>query len=267
MDIVNGKTKRGGPAHYCAMAAQAYGAHYACVGLKPRKYLWNVPKGWFFESDGPIFRHIYHGDHRKSILISKPAILDMCPVDLRKFDVIMISPVFREFSFELIEKISKNHFVVIDVQGFVRSTNEANEIIYVSPDQRIIQAFEHSQIVHISDEELSAIKKLPTNPIKVLTYGSDGSKIVHRQKSINIPAYKVEGDPTGAGDVFTTFLALEYFKKKDIISATIFASAATSLFIEGKLGYSLDEIVKISELKTEIRTREEKIRNFVSRKY
>lgn len=229
VDIIGCEERPGGPALFCSLAARFLGGDYLCVGLIPRRYRWAKPRGYFIESEGPIFEHAYFGDRRVSRLVSLPRILDELPVSDR-FDVALISPVYHEFSDKLLDAI-RAEILIADVQGFVRTCDPRGNIILREPEPWEEEFLRRCAIIHASIEEARYVEEV-SGPAKIITMGSDGSIIVAGGEEVRVPAFRVEGDPTGAGDFFTTVLAMKYYETRDILQATIFASAATSVFIE-----------------------------------
>jgi ribokinase len=81
----------------------------------------------------------------------------------------------------------------------------------------------------------------------IITLGSKGAFVDHKDQQIIIPGFNVEAvDTTGAGDTFNGALAVGLTQKKDIKEAVLFANAAAALSVT-KLGAqpsvpSLDEI-------------------------
>ena len=254
IDYIDGEERPGGPALYCSMACAALGVDYFCYGVKPREYRWGVPQGKFLEGEGPVFEHKYFGERRISRLTRLPPIVGDS-IDIKNFDVAIVSPVFGEFSISLVEHIVANIPSAIDLQGFVRDTDQNRNIIYKTIDESVYNILEKAKLLHISEDEYSVMKRIPEKTISIVTYGSRGCHIYSREKKIYIPAYKVKGDPTGAGDFFTTILTVHYIKTRDILRSTVYAAVATSIFIEGKLGKEPHKMKKLSEFGQEIAKR------------
>ena len=259
VDYIDKEKKPGGPAFFCSIAAETMGIDYYCYGVMPREYLWERPRGIFLPSDGPVFEHKYIGDERISRILKTPSIINKLP-NIEKFTIGLISPVFSEFSIDLVQNILKRIPCAIDLQGFVRLKDPNNRIIYGLTDKKILSIANSALIVHASKEEMDVVGEIP-DTITVITYGSKGSRIKHEDKDIYIPAYRVRGDPTGAGDFYTTILLIRFYSTGDVLEAAIYATAATSLFIEGKIGRNFRKIVPISDLKAEINERTKKIEN------
>lgn len=232
IDIIEDKKVKGGPAFYSSLAAELLEVDYYCCGIKPREYCWETPRGRFIDSDGPLFEHKYINNVRISKLIEEPKKYDGKLPDLANFDVIFVNPVYREFEIGLLESIASRARTVVDVQGFVRlARNDRIEIATISKCE--LDAIENCWAVHISIDELSAFKVLPQKPLTAITFGEEGAKIRLGNTEYYIPAYRVKGDPTGAGDFFTLALITEYLKSRDLIRAGLYAASLTSIFVEG----------------------------------
>ncbi|MCR8486891.1 MAG: PfkB family carbohydrate kinase, partial [Crenarchaeota archaeon] len=79
-----------------------------------------------------------------------------------------------------------------------------------------------------------------------------------------IPAYRVDGNPTGAGDFFMVAFIAEYLRNKDLIEACLYAASLASLLVEGKIPRSLSSVRgMLKHLEPIIKSRMNKLRNGV----
>ncbi len=91
---------------------------------------------------------------------------------------------------------------------------------------------------HVSSPE-SIIRKLFSYGLKIIiiTLGDKGALIGYNKKMYKISSIKVKAiDCTGAGDTFTSAFLSEYLLTSDIERSGIFATAASSILIEGSGG-------------------------------
>ena len=262
IDYIDGEEKPGGPALFCSMACMALGYDYYCYGVIPRKYRWETPKGEFLEGEGPVFQHIYKGERRLSKLIGIPPRIGG-EVVLEDYDLAIISPVFGEFEMSLLNNVVTHIPSAIDIQGFVRTADDKGNIKYKAANRETYGILQKARILHVSEDEYEVMENIPRGIIVVVTYGSRGCHIYLGEEKIYVPAYRVRGDPTGAGDFFTTILMAQYIVTGDILESTVYAAAATSIFIEGRLGRKVNNIRKLDLFRHELYRRIEKIRSGV----
>ena len=266
IDIIGGEERPGGPALFCGMACEALGIEYYCVGCRPRDYRWEIPEGDFVVGEGPIFEHRYVGDRRFSRLIKLPEKIGVAP-PINKFDLAIVSPVFGEYETHVIKRILELGVpTAIDIQGFVRDIDYKGRIISRYVPDELYDVLEDAVLVHMSDEEMPMVRKLPSGATLSITYGSRGSSIIRGDESHFVPAFQISGDPTGAGDFFTCVLAVKILELGDPIEAAVYATVATSLFIESKIGRRLGEIRLISDFSEDLRMRMHIIRMRMERK-
>ncbi len=253
IDYIDHTKKPGGPALYCSIASRFLDIEYYCYGVMPREYEWDKPRGEFIIADGPVFAHEYIGDRRISKLLAKPTkIVDIAiPSDIT---ACIISPVFNEFDLCVVDKILRKIPCVVDIQGFIRSTDENYRVFLREPEDRLIKILDKARLVHVSAEELGVMKEIP-NTLVIITYGSEGSRILYWGNDIFVPTYPAMGDPTGAGDFFTTITFVKYQECQDIVESVIYASAVTSLFVEGRIARDVAALYKPKSLMNEIRRR------------
>ena len=254
IDYIEDREKPGGPALYCALALEAYGVDYFCYGARPRRYRWQRPHGFFVEGEGPIFVHRYYKDTRLSKLLGRPPMVSSI-IGLEEYDAAIISPVFGEFPFQIVDVVLDRLYSAVDLQGFIRIVDDEGNIAYKRMDFLAINALEKARLIHMSGEEHRIQRELPEKPIKVITYGSKGCTLILEHKKYFIPAYSVHGDSTGAGDFFTAILLVRLLETKNPLESTIYATAATSLFIDGTLGRTLGDIDRFSKHEDELNRR------------
>ncbi|MCR8453896.1 MAG: PfkB family carbohydrate kinase [Crenarchaeota archaeon] len=263
IDIIEGRLTSGGPALYCSLAAELLGLDYFCCGIKPKEYRWEVPRGHFLQSDGPVFEHKYESNSRISKLLRVPGIYNSVLPNPANFDAVFINPVYREFEVKLMKSVVNNARAVIDAQGLVRiARDDRIEVTTISKDE--FNIIESCWAIHISVDELPAFDVLPQKPLTVITFGENGAKVRLGQREYYIPAYRVDGNPTGAGDFFMVAFIAEYLRNKDLIEACLYAASLASLLVEGKIPRSLSSVRgMLKHLEPIIKSRMNKLRNGV----
>jgi sugar/nucleoside kinase (ribokinase family) len=62
----------------------------------------------------------------------------------------------------------------------------------------------HVWVLKLSDEEAEAVGDPTALPVRelLLTHGSRGATVVAKGRTEHVPAFVIDGDPTGAGDAF-----------------------------------------------------------------
>jgi sugar/nucleoside kinase (ribokinase family) len=79
--------------------------------------------------------------------------------------------------------------------------------------------------------------------LAILTQGAEGVLLMTQHTEVRVPAFPCQAvDTTGAGDVWCAAFLARYAGAGDPVYAARFACAATSLFIEGTNGVSLDRM-------------------------
>lgn len=136
--------------------------------------------------------------------------------------------------------------VILDIQGLVRKAK--NEIVYPAVSQHLSDALSASQIVKANKQEYATMLEFfQTDPVTlmhrfhirefIVTKGAEGG-FVQEISAAAIPykaaAVKIEGDPTGAGDIFLAAYVVErLFRQHSIARACEYAAQLVARQIEG----------------------------------
>ncbi|MEZ0289518.1 MAG: PfkB family carbohydrate kinase [Sulfolobales archaeon] len=162
-----------------------------------------------------IFKHIYRGEKRRSYLMSEGCSISIITRAIPENSVLIVSPVYREFSLEEIKKIlSREIRIAIDLQGFVRIRREDGSVENnLTTD--LLKDLENVDVIHASYEEvenlsrdplesLEIISRITKSRIVILSMGGRGFLAKIRGEGVYfVEAYMrgVKGDETGCGDI------------------------------------------------------------------
>ncbi|MCG3215858.1 MAG: hypothetical protein KAS63_04045 [Candidatus Heimdallarchaeota archaeon] len=183
----------------------------------------------FFHSDETTkFLHEIYEEKRKLYLLSKAQKLDDFMQSQEGGKSCLLSPVFHEISESSIKWAIENHEIVgVDIQGFIRKIDSEKEIS-LSFDRKFISWLIQSvDIVKFSFNEAAKFTKkdslkeimslLPQNNIQIVTMSEKGLAFSKNGRYFHMAAPVVKKkDPTGAGDVFMTYLLSEMDFQEDI---------------------------------------------------
>ncbi|MHA1616529.1 MAG: PfkB family carbohydrate kinase [Candidatus Njordarchaeales archaeon] len=241
IDEINNIIRVGGPAFFCSIVAKIMGWEPYVIGTIGEDFCQKIPFGGnlIFLPKTIRFKHSYMGEKRVSWLYTQ-YIQEVSWSQISYLPPkapIILNPVINEFSLNIVDKIvSKYEWVAIDVQGFVRMVDNDGKIFLNSPGNDVLAILNDAMIVKASLEEYRVIRRM-LGRIFVITLGDKGAILYDRVKRIKVyaPAYKVSGDPTGAGDAFITAFFLKLYESKDLKESISYANALASLLVEGKL--------------------------------
>jgi len=249
----------GGAATYSTLAAKTYGAKALLVSKIgedfPEDLLYFLIKR---EVDLTCvkrvltpttkFKLIYENDKRTLFLMDRcePILPDDLCKPCLKAKTFHIGSVIDEIPFSTLKKIqSKNKYISLDVQGYVRKIDETGKVILAEWNEAE-DFLKFVNVVHADIYEAKVIAKTDTPSksakifvemgadIALVTLGEKGSYIGTREGVFYVPAVKPSKiiDSTGAGDVYTVIFTLEYQVSRDVKWAAAVASAAASFVVE-----------------------------------
>ena len=198
-----------------------------------------------FKYDLPhiVFNNIYRDDGSRVQYVT--GIISKIPIEkvidqVSSIDYLILSPVLNEIAFNDIRKLDVSK-LALDLQGFLRiiDGNKVNTGGYVP-----IKFLNGIDIIKFSVEEGYNIIRnedyfhellRASNRYLCLTLGKKGSLLFTRHGGWYIPVYPIKEsrDPTGSGDVFLGGLVYAVLSNMNPLESLSFASALTSLFIEG----------------------------------
>jgi len=250
-------TSLGGTAIYSSLTARALGKQPAIVtNCAPDLDCSAIPKDIPVikntSSKTTTFENQYTSLGRRQIIqsVADPITLEAIPREWLSTPIIHLGPVANEVDPEIIYH-QKATIVGLTPQGWHRGWDLDGNVSFISwPRAKDILPEASAVIVSredISDEETWQVYKKNCR-ILVVTYGSEGCLVRHRNKErhFSAPEYK-EVDPTGVGDIFAAAFFIKLFETDgDPIEAARFATrvAAPSVTRRGLEGIPTHHEVK-----------------------
>ncbi|MCS7108945.1 MAG: PfkB family carbohydrate kinase [Sulfolobales archaeon] len=260
-DIVGDVESAGGPAFYSSLALSFLGLDDFTVitnrgvtyGLLNKLGINLIPAG----SSETVFKIEING-HRLLKLIKQGSI-ELAKVAEHLSDDIVISLTFHEVPLRVIKELSRGRRVVVDVQGFVRSSDsdglilnnyelltelaklDCSELVLrgeyyeFPPKCRGVKVFDC-----VSEFKASLIITDGSGPTYYSTIDGDSGMIQ--------PPQLIHGNTLGTGDVFTAVFAYEYLLlDKGFEEAVATATAAASLRVrDSRPWYTFSEVMSLS---------------------
>jgi len=212
------------------------------------------------ESGG--FSLIYYDDfgNRHLDLLGRAAsIPDVDDALLQPAEAVLIGPILREISFDLIRDIRKRFdgLFFCDPQGLLRGAGEDNRIYHEKPEgvEEILGLFDIVKPNELEGKVLTGVdcRRDPFEAARIIkswgpkivivTLAELGSVIYDGETFIEIPPFPVDlVDSTGAGDTYMAGFVHSYLNGETLRSCGTFASCVSSLMIE-QVGpdFKLDE--------------------------
>ena len=177
------------------------------------------------------------GDPRTQTLhaVAPPIEEKRLPAGWGEVRVALLAPVFHDVPSSLADKFPRS-LLGVAPQGWLRRTSSKG---LVRPAEWYdAQVLRRADVVILSELDVAG-GRIPApwlthSGIFILTKGKSGAVMRYEGRWFNIPAYPArEADPTGAGDVFAATFLIRYFETNDAFAASLFASCAASLKVEG----------------------------------
>jgi sugar/nucleoside kinase (ribokinase family) len=162
-------------------------------------------------------------------------------------DAVLLSPIFEEISQNTLRKVvdsSKDRFIMIDPQGFLRYKNSEGLILNrksIDLDLKGVTA------IKADEEELSALTS-GTNSVEgmiklqnkfnlefIISTGSNSIIFLHKNIVYTIKFKKINSpDHTGLGDILATGFTCAYLKERDPLWAICFGAGSVVSSLESK---------------------------------
>ena len=210
-----------------------------------------------------VFSNLYPSDGPRQQLVEAlagPVDPDSLSRPIETFDLIHLAPVLGEVDLQgWVRKKSSSAFLAINVQGWIKAPESQGSDS--SPPKRVVQVpwevtlreLHGVDLACLSDEDLigqgDLLERLrSTVPFVAHTHGEEGATIYTPQGSFQVGIFKTEAiDPTGAGDVFAATLAHFLLTSSSPEEAARYASAASSIVVEGQGPSALGRLKELKD--------------------
>ncbi len=173
------------------------------------------------------------------------------------FDGFIVSPVFNEISSNTFEEIKKDtSFMLVDPQGFLRRTDDKNEIYLSNTEINLsnVSALkanprEMSKLVGQNDDDgLKLVQKKGVEYVLLTDKQQISLLVKDRVYSISLPNISLN-DTTGIGDIFCSSFCCTMIKERDFLWALCFAGGAAQAALETR-EVGLNKIPKKGAIET-----------------
>ena len=203
------------------------------------------------ETGGFALEYFDNFGNRTLDLIGKAApIDDIEPEQYWDARAVLIGPILKEISFDLIDDIRRNFdgLFFCDPQGLLRGVDDKGRIYHEKPDgiEDALAMFDIVKPNELEGKVLTGIdcREDPFTVAKtihswgpkivIVTLAELGSLIYDGKEFIEIPPYEIDlVDATGAGDTYMAGFTFEYLKTGgDLRRCGCYASCTSSIMIE-----------------------------------
>jgi sugar/nucleoside kinase (ribokinase family) len=212
-DVIDGRSITGGAPYHAARALQhldvpaliyARCAEADCEELLPPLAALGTPVRYVPGKTTSSFGISYDGDRRHMDVL---AIGDTWePEDVPRFPdevtFVHVAPLARsDFPPETLAAAARGRRLSLDGQGLVRPGHTGALVLDPNFDPELLR---HVWALKLSDEEAEALGDPTALPVRelLLTHGSRGATVVAKGRTEHVPAFRIDGNPTGAGDAF-----------------------------------------------------------------
>ena len=252
VDVIGGAVRGGGPGFYAGISISHLGLEAFLIGNMGTdypSYARNMLKKFGVRLDlvrtttrSTAFTIEYRRGERRLILLNRGRRIDEIPChEPYASSFYIFSPVFREVDISLVRSVgSSGAPYTVDLQGFLRRSRRG--VIVHAWEQQVSKILEGAALVHASMEEATSISKDPVDTVETIldmgaasvavTMGERGSIVGSREGIFEVPPFKiVNGDPTGAGDVYTGVFSVFLSRGDSVVDAAAKATVAAALKI------------------------------------
>lgn len=260
----------GGPAAYSTMAVPVIDAKTRIITAIGKDFpeafihylssIQNLEIETLISESTTRFHHEIFPKHRILKLLAQAEHLDEFVQTQKGAKACLLSPVYREMSKQTVIWAKENHdHTGLDIQGFIRSTDNKNRIIWEYNREEINWLINEADFVKFSLHEVrpftgkeqieNIMDVLPKENVQIVTMGGGGLVYSERGSVYRLQAPSVrEKDPTGAGDVLMTTILAKYTQTKNVSYSIAFGMALAAEKVQVQRIQSLpvkkyDEIV------------------------
>jgi sugar/nucleoside kinase (ribokinase family) len=212
-DLIGGEPRTGGAPFHAARALQhldvpaviyARCAEADREELLPPLAALGTPVRYVPGESTSSFEISYDGDHRAMGVVSlgdtwTPADVPALPDEV---SFVHVAPLARsDFPPETLAAAARGRRLSLDGQGLVRAPRTGPLVLDADFDPELLR---HVWVLKLSEEEAEVLGDPTELPVRelLLTHGSRGATVVAKGRSEHVPAFEIDGDPTGAGDAF-----------------------------------------------------------------
>jgi sugar/nucleoside kinase (ribokinase family) len=237
----------GGPAAYSTMAVPiintktriitAIGKDFPEAFIHYLSSIQNLEIETLISENTTRFHHEIYPKHRILKLLAQAENIDDFVQKQKGAKACLLSPVYKEITKDTVSWAKDTHDLVgVDIQGFIRSTDEQNRIFWEYKRLELEWLIEQADFLKLSFHEAQPIthqsrveemlRKLPEENVNIITMGKGGLAYSHEGLFYRLYAPSVkERDPTGAGDVLMTAVLAKFTQTKDIGYSIAFGMA------------------------------------------
>jgi sugar/nucleoside kinase (ribokinase family) len=150
------------------------------------------------------FEMSYEGDRRRMVVRSLGDVWRPSDVPALGEDVrwVHVAPLARtDFPAETLAAAARGRRLSLDGQGLVRPGETGDLRLDGDFDHELLR---HVWVLKLSEEEAEVLGDPLALGVRelLLTRGARGATVVADGRAVDVPAFAIEGDPTGAGDAF-----------------------------------------------------------------
>lgn len=248
------KNQLGGPVSFASTIFPVLSIKGRCITTVgkdfPKEHLeyFSQIKNCLFEYDysekTTRFLHKIYENSRSLYLLEQASQLDEYIEKFPGAKGCLISPVYHEVTSKTVEWACEEHdYIGIDVQGFMRGLDINNKIIPLYNPQILAELTKNTSFVKYSLSEaqhysqkkshINILEGLPSHNTQIVTLGREGLLFSKNELYYKLSApYRIERDPTGAGDVLVSGILSKLVETDDLEISIAFGMALAAEKVE-----------------------------------
>ncbi len=241
------KNQLGGPVSFASTIFPVLSIKGRCITTIgrdfPKEYLeyFSQIKNYHFEYEfsekTTRFLHKIYENFRFLYLLEQASNLDEYITEFPGAKGCLISPIYHEVTSKTVDWACEEHdYIGIDVQGFMRGLDVNNKIVLLYNPQILSELTKNASFVKYSLNEaqhytqkksyMEILEGLPSNNTQIVTLGSEGLLFSKNEQYYKLSApYRIERDPTGAGDVLVSGILSKLVETGDLEISIAFGMA------------------------------------------